>query len=240
MFSSNAEECIICLEECTEPLYCCNAYIHVECARRYIYSVQNKGKLLGLSCPHCRSLWYRRLNFDPRRYAEPQASHALQLLANADQLQYQPFPMSTRSRVPTSTSVEPQPSTSEPQPSTSEPQPSTSEPSTSEPQASTSAEGTFGPLARGDRLWGDQSPFSPSLLQEEEEEDDFFLDLEVPSGSDIFDDEEEDYISAFEAAQRIYRGDEVVRALNMQEGEVVDLEEDLSIRLVNGRLEVIQ
>ena len=47
----NKENCIICLEKCTENICECNAYIHNTCLEKWndsIYNVNQK------TCPHCR------------------------------------------------------------------------------------------------------------------------------------------------------------------------------------------
>ena len=47
----NKENCIICLENCSEKICECNAYIHKSCLEKWndsIYNVNQK------TCPHCR------------------------------------------------------------------------------------------------------------------------------------------------------------------------------------------
>ena len=48
----NKENCIICLENCTEKICECNAYIHKSCLEKWNDSIYNVNKK---TCPHCKS-----------------------------------------------------------------------------------------------------------------------------------------------------------------------------------------
>ena len=244
----NGGNCCICLDDCFEPLFCCSAYMHIHCATSYIASENAKGMLSSLKCPHCRKAWFGRMNFDPRRYPDAATGHALVLFANAVHLQYQPFAMGPSMvvnndggaprRQPTATVTQ-----DGPLPSTSS-QPSTSDQAAWEGTEAPLAEGTFGPPTGP---WRNPSPPLPSTSHQgqgeerrgDDDDDDVYLDLDIPDDDDDYYDDDEDLFPGFDTGRRNLRAAEVIRALNLHEGEVIDLEEDLSITLINGRLVAI-
>lgn len=166
----------------------------------------------NLKCPHCRSAWMRRENFDPRRYPDLHSGQVLALYANAYHLGYDPFNRPPR-RQPTATVTSQEADEEE----------------------------------TGDVLLGATAaprPPSPAVVATEESDDDdddlegYYLDLELPE-DDMFLEEEEE-VERIRDDGRNYRAAEVITALDMHEGEIIDLEVGFAITLINGRLHVVR
>ena len=250
--TTSTDVCVLCLEDNAHRLYCCSGFIHLQCVTLFIASEARMNRLVRLRCPYCRRDWNERGDFDFRDNPETLTARALVLFAGARDMEFQ---RRGNDEETIRTGVIPRTRLHDmARDNQSWPRPillnDIMRPlggfHPNQPPAGAGPRAWYGPGMRagygpragaGPRAMGPRTmPPLPPLppFQHPLEVEGPVLDLFPDEDSDFDLDELPTYAEAM--PDRHFIGRDIIRIWRLEEGEIIELEDDLSLVVINGRL----